>query len=40
VLEPLCDLAPDFVHPVFRTSVENLARRVRDPLAVRRYATD
>ena len=38
VLEPLCDLAPEFVHPVLRVTVENLARRVRDPVAVRRHA--
>ncbi len=38
VLEPLCDLAPEFVHPVLRVTVENLARRVRDPAAVRRHA--
>ena len=40
VLEPLCDLAPDFVHPVLRVTVENLARRVRDPVAVRRHTKD
>ena len=39
VLEPLCDLAPDFVHPVLQRTVENLARRVRDPAAVRRYTS-
>jgi 2-amino-4-hydroxy-6-hydroxymethyldihydropteridine diphosphokinase len=38
VLEPLCDLAPEFVHPVLRVTVEDLARRVRDPAAVRRHA--
>ena len=36
VLEPLCDLAPAVVHPVSGESVEALARRVRDPAAVRR----
>ncbi len=40
VLEPLCDLAADFVHPVLRVTVENLARRVRDPAAVRRHTKD
>jgi 2-amino-4-hydroxy-6-hydroxymethyldihydropteridine diphosphokinase len=38
VLEPLSDLAPDFVHPVLRISVAELARRVHDPAAVRRRA--
>jgi 2-amino-4-hydroxy-6-hydroxymethyldihydropteridine diphosphokinase len=37
VLEPLCDLAPRLVHPVLGQSVEELARRVRDPAAVRRW---
>jgi 2-amino-4-hydroxy-6-hydroxymethyldihydropteridine diphosphokinase len=36
VLEPLCDLAPDLVHPALGASVAELARRVRDPSAVRR----
>ncbi len=36
VLEPLCDLAPRLVHPSRGESVEALARRVRDPAAVRR----
>jgi 2-amino-4-hydroxy-6-hydroxymethyldihydropteridine diphosphokinase len=36
VLEPLCDLAPHFIHPVLGETVEALARRVRDPAAVRR----
>ena len=36
VLEPLCDLAPDLVHPALGVSVAELARRVRDPSAVRR----
>ena len=36
VLEPLCDLAPDLVHPTLGETVEALARRVRDPAAVRR----
>jgi 2-amino-4-hydroxy-6-hydroxymethyldihydropteridine diphosphokinase len=36
VLEPLCDLAADFVHPILGETIEVLARRVRDPAAVRR----
>jgi 2-amino-4-hydroxy-6-hydroxymethyldihydropteridine diphosphokinase len=36
VLEPLRDLAADLVHPGLGESVESLARRVRDPDAVRR----
>ena len=35
VLEPLCDLAPEFVHPLLGVRVDALARRVRDPRAVR-----
>jgi 2-amino-4-hydroxy-6-hydroxymethyldihydropteridine diphosphokinase len=36
VLEPLRELAPDLVPPGASESVEKLARRVRDPAAVRR----
>jgi 2-amino-4-hydroxy-6-hydroxymethyldihydropteridine diphosphokinase len=36
VLEPLCDLAPDLIHPTLGETIEALARRVRDPAAVRR----
>ncbi|MDH3211136.1 MAG: 2-amino-4-hydroxy-6-hydroxymethyldihydropteridine diphosphokinase [Myxococcales bacterium] len=36
VLEPLCDLAPDRVHPTLHARVDVLARRVRNPAAVRR----
>ena len=36
VLEPLRDVAADRVHPVLQETIENLARRVRDPAAVRR----
>lgn len=36
VLEPLCDVAPDLVHPVLGRRVAELAARVRDPAAVRR----
>jgi 2-amino-4-hydroxy-6-hydroxymethyldihydropteridine diphosphokinase len=39
VLEPLCDLAPDLVHPVLDLTVAALARRVRDPQAVRRASS-
>jgi len=35
-LEPLCDLAPDLVHPGRGETIASLARRVRDPGAVRR----
>jgi 2-amino-4-hydroxy-6-hydroxymethyldihydropteridine diphosphokinase len=35
VLEPLCDLAADFIHPVLGETIEALALRVRDPAAVR-----
>jgi 2-amino-4-hydroxy-6-hydroxymethyldihydropteridine diphosphokinase len=35
VLEPLCDLAPRFVPPQSDLSIAELARRVRDPAAVR-----
>jgi 2-amino-4-hydroxy-6-hydroxymethyldihydropteridine diphosphokinase len=38
VLEPLRDLAPRLVHPVAGVSIERLARRARDPRAVRRLA--
>jgi len=37
VLEPLCDVAAERVHPVLRDTIEDLARRVRDPAAVRRH---
>jgi 2-amino-4-hydroxy-6-hydroxymethyldihydropteridine diphosphokinase len=37
-LEPLCDLAPDLRHPVLGATIAELARRVRDPRAVRRLA--
>jgi 2-amino-4-hydroxy-6-hydroxymethyldihydropteridine diphosphokinase len=36
VLEPLCDLAAEFVHPVLGETIEALAQKVRDPAAVRR----
>jgi hypothetical protein len=37
VLEPLCDLAADIVHPRLGETLETLARRVRDPEAVRAW---
>ena len=37
VLEPLQDLAPDWTHPGLGERIGDLARRVRDPEAVRRF---
>lgn len=37
-LEPMVELAPDFVHPVFRLSMKELLDRVDDPLSVRIFA--
>ncbi len=37
VLEPLCEIAGSLVHPVLGKSIEDLAVRVRDPHAVRRW---
>ncbi len=37
VLEPLCDLAPELCHPTLGLTIEELVRRVRDPVAVKRY---
>jgi 2-amino-4-hydroxy-6-hydroxymethyldihydropteridine diphosphokinase len=39
VLEPLCELAPDLVHPKLRRRIDELARRVRDPAAVRFFVS-
>ena len=36
VLEPLCDLAPNLIHPTLGETIEALACKVRDPAAVRR----
>jgi 2-amino-4-hydroxy-6-hydroxymethyldihydropteridine diphosphokinase len=36
VLEPLCDVAPDREHPALGLRIDALARRARDPGAVRR----
>ncbi|HXK21855.1 MAG TPA: 2-amino-4-hydroxy-6-hydroxymethyldihydropteridine diphosphokinase [Myxococcota bacterium] len=35
-LDPLCDLAPQLVHPLLGETIESLATRVRDPGAARR----
>lgn len=40
VLEPLCDLAPDFIHPTLQTSIAELARAVRDDAAVRLWSNE
>lgn len=40
VLEPLMSLAPRLVHPLHGTRVDELAARVRDPHAVRRWEGD
>ena len=40
VLEPLCELAPRLVHPLLGQTVEELARRVRDPQAVVAFRSD
>jgi len=39
VLEPLREVAPDWRHPVLGAEIEALARRLRDPKAVRRRET-
>jgi 2-amino-4-hydroxy-6-hydroxymethyldihydropteridine diphosphokinase len=38
VLAPLCDVAPRLVHPLLGETVEDLARKVRDPGAVVAFA--
>jgi 2-amino-4-hydroxy-6-hydroxymethyldihydropteridine diphosphokinase len=40
VLEPLCELAPQWVHPRSGRTVAELAARVRDPAAVRLWRED
>ncbi len=40
VLEPLAELAPERVHPVLGETFSALARRVRDPAALRRVAPE
>jgi 2-amino-4-hydroxy-6-hydroxymethyldihydropteridine diphosphokinase len=37
VLEPLCELAPELLHPVLGATIGALAARVRDPAAVHPY---
>ena len=39
VLEPLCELAPDLVHPRLGETIRTLAARVRDPGRVRALDT-
>ncbi len=39
VLEPLCDLAPDLIHPTLGETIETLACKVRDPASVRRQTS-
>lgn len=36
-LMPLCDIAPDKIHPVFRVTNRELLERCEDPLMVKRY---
>jgi 2-amino-4-hydroxy-6-hydroxymethyldihydropteridine diphosphokinase len=36
VLDPLCDLAPEVVHPLLGETIESLASRVRDRAVARR----
>ncbi len=40
VLEPLCDLAAEFVHPSLGVSIGELAEAVRDPAAVRVFQSE
>ncbi len=37
VLEPLCELDPEVLHPVLGETIAVLAARLRDPVAVRPY---
>lgn len=36
VLIPLCEIAPELVHPVLKTKIEDLAKKSKDPSLVRR----
>src|SRR6266404_218940 len=38
VLEPLADIAPDVIHPVFKERVSDLLKRLSDPHRVRRIS--
>lgn len=38
VLEPLCEVCPDFVHPVFHLSNKDLLERCEDKLEVRKLS--
>jgi 2-amino-4-hydroxy-6-hydroxymethyldihydropteridine diphosphokinase len=35
-LQPLCDIAPDLIHPIFNISISELMNRCDDPLRVTR----
>ena len=37
VLIPLAEIAPDFIHPVFKSSVKTLLSECKDPLDVRLF---
>lgn len=37
VLEPLCEIAPGFVHPVFKQSMAQLLQACNDPLYVKKF---
>lgn len=39
VLEPICEIAPDFLHPVFQISQKELLKKCHDTLAVRKLNT-
>jgi 2-amino-4-hydroxy-6-hydroxymethyldihydropteridine diphosphokinase len=40
VLEPLCEIAPDLVHPRLGEQIRSLAARVREPAKVRVFEID
>jgi 2-amino-4-hydroxy-6-hydroxymethyldihydropteridine diphosphokinase len=37
VLEPLCEIAPDFVHPLFKQNIKELYETLTDKAAVKKY---